>query len=238
MKVNNEKVNLSNSVDKAKRLYKCEFCNSKFGIQKFLDAHLKKVHKNDNKEICGKSLTTTTNKAKKLAMVENENFAEHQLPHGWKKVGYRRSDYTWDFYVYGPNGKKFRSNVEIRKYLERNPGVECDLDVTNISRPKNPQNLPSEELLKTNLATVHEEKQPYGCDICKKYFPMKSDLMNHIETEHVEKESIKESSEFEILDNFSEHKATLEKKNATSVHDGKKKIKWPVILCVMKIFLQ
>ena len=51
---------------------------------------------------------------------------------------------------------------------------------------------------------------------------MKSDLMNHIETEHVEKESIKESSEFEILDNFSEHKATLEKKNATSVHDGKK----------------
>ena len=207
VKVNNEKVNLSNSVDKAKRLYKCEFCNSKFGIQKFLDAHLKKVHKNDNKEICGKSLTTTTNKAKKLAMVENENFAEHQLPHGWKKVGYRRSDnYTWDFYVYGPNGKKFRSNVEIRKYLERNPGVECDLDVTNISRPKNPQSLPSEELLKTNLATVHEEKQPYGWDICKKYFPMKSDLMNHIETEHVEKESIKESSEFEILDNFSEHK--------------------------------
>ena len=48
---------------------------------------------------------------------------------------------------------------------------------------------------------------------------MKSDLMNHIEYEHVEKESIKESSEFEILDHFSEHKATLEKKNATSVHD-------------------
>ena len=57
---------------------------------------------------------------------------------------------------------------------------------------------------------------------------MKSDLMNHIEYEHVEKESIKESSEFEILDNFSEHKDALEKKNATSVHEGKKAIKCPV----------
>ena len=51
---------------------------------------------------------------------------------------------------------------------------------------------------------------------------MKSDLINHIEYEHVEKESIKVSSEFEILDNFSEHKDTLEKKNASSVHEGKK----------------
>ena len=162
-------------------------------------------------------------------MVKNENFVEHQLPHGWKKVGSRRSDnYTWDFYVYGPNGEKFRSNVEIRKYLERNPEVECDLNVTNISRPKNPQNLPPEEPRKTNHATVHEEKQPYGCDICKRYFSIKSDLKNHIESEHAEKESIKEPSEFKILDNFSEHKTAFENKNASSVHEGKKAIKCPV----------
>ena len=204
-KTNNEKEKLSNFVHKPKPLFKCEFCNSKFGIQKFLDAHLKKVHKNDNKEICGKSLTKTSKNAKKLSMVENENFVKHQLPHGWKKVGYRRSDnYTWDFYVYGPNGEKFRSNVAIRKYLEKNPEVECDLDVTNISRPKNPQNLLPEEALENN-ATVDEEKQSYGCDICKKYFSMKSDLMNHIESEHAEKESIKESSECKILDNHSKY---------------------------------
>ena len=141
-------------------------------------------------------ITKTYNKAKKLSLVENENFVEHQLPLGWKKVGIRRSDnHTWDFYVYGPNGEKFCSNVEIRKYLQRNPEVGCDLDVTNISRPKNPQNLPSEKLLKTNLVTVHEEIQPYGCDDCKRYFSKKSDLMNHIESEHVEKESVKEPSE-------------------------------------------
>ena len=52
-----------------------------------------------------------------------------------------------------------------------------------------------EKLLKTNLVTVHEEIQPYGCDNCKRYFSKKSDLMNHIESEHVEKESVKEPSE-------------------------------------------
>ena len=39
---------------------------------------------------------------------------------------------------------------------------------------------------------------------------------------------MKEPSEFETLDNFSEHKDALEKKNATSVHEEKKAIKCPV----------
>ena len=52
--------------------------------------------------------------------------------------------------------------------------------------------------------------------------------MNHIESEHIEKGSIKESSEFKIIDNHSECKDTLEKKNASSVHEGKKAIRCPV----------
>ena len=171
-----KKENLPNSDHKSKRLYKCEFCNSKFGIQKFLEAHLKKVHKSN---IMGK-----------------EDFVEYQLPYGWRKVGSRRPDnQTWDISVYGPNGERFRSNIEIRKYLERNPEVECDLDVTNTYRLKNMQKDQSKDLQKTNLAAVHKEKQPFGCDICKTYFSIKSDLMNHIESEHVEKESIQENEQ-------------------------------------------
>jgi cytidine deaminase len=221
-----KKETISNSVHKTKRLYKCEFCNSKFGIQKLLEAHLKKVHQNDNKQIDGKSQTKTV---KKVSISEEEDFVEYQLPYGWKKVGRRRpNNHIWDVYVYGPNGDKFRSNAEISTYLQRNPKIVCDLDVTNTFRMKNMQNHTSKELQKTNLATVNEEKKNYGCDICKRYFSIKSDLMNHIESEHVEKESIEEPSECKILDNFSEHKDALEKKNASSVHEGKKAVKCPV----------
>lgn len=40
----------------------------------------------------------------------------------------------WDYYVFAPNGQKFRSNVEIKTFLRTNPSVKCDLDVTNTSR--------------------------------------------------------------------------------------------------------
>ena len=53
--------------------------------------------------------------------------------HGHKRKNY--STKPWDFYVISPNGKKFRSNKEITKYLTQNPGVECDLDVTNCTTP-------------------------------------------------------------------------------------------------------
>ena len=46
--------------------------------------------------------------------------------------------------------------------------------------------------------------------------------MNHIESEHVGKESIEEPSE------CSEQKDAHEKKNTFSVHEGKKAVKCPV----------
>ena len=38
------------------------------------------------------------------------------------------------FYVYAPNGQKFRSNVEIKKYLGNHPDVKCDFEATKISK--------------------------------------------------------------------------------------------------------
>ena len=65
---------------------------------------------------------------------QKEDYKEFQLPYGWKKTGQRRKDgECWDFYLFAPNGQKFRSNVEIKKYLENHPNVKCDMEVTKIS---------------------------------------------------------------------------------------------------------
>ena len=72
-------------------------------------------------------------------MRETNDFQEYLLPYGWKKVGYRRksgsSQNVWDFYAISPNGKRLRSSNEVNKYLANNPGVKCNLNVTNTKRP-------------------------------------------------------------------------------------------------------
>ena len=70
---------------------------------------------------------------------ETNDFQEYLLPYGWKKVGYKRksgsSQNVWDFYAMSPDGKRLRSSNEVNKYLDNNPGVKCDLNVTNTKRP-------------------------------------------------------------------------------------------------------
>ena len=63
---------------------------------------------------------------------ENDSYREYCLPFGWKKTGcLRQNGKTWDFFVFSPNGKKFRSTVEVNRYLDQNPDVQCDRSVTN-----------------------------------------------------------------------------------------------------------
>ena len=67
---------------------------------------------------------------------ENDSYREYCLPFGWKKTGYlRQNGKTWDFFVFSPNGKKFRSTVEVNRYLDQNPDVQCDRSVTNTLKP-------------------------------------------------------------------------------------------------------
>jgi len=68
---------------------------------------------------------------------QSEDNLEYSLPYGWKKIGHRRTgdQDRWDFYIITPDGKKLRSNPEIDRYLEKNPDVDCDREVTNTSRP-------------------------------------------------------------------------------------------------------
>merc|ERR1712008_424169 len=66
---------------------------------------------------------------------ETEDYKEISLPYGWKKEGHRRKGSNpgkhWDFYVFSPEGMKFRSTKEVNKYLDNNPEIKCDRNVTN-----------------------------------------------------------------------------------------------------------
>ena len=60
------------------------------------------------------------------------NDIEILLPYGWKKLGHKRKNLNhWDFCLISPDDKKFRSNIEIKRYVENNPSIKCDLSVTN-----------------------------------------------------------------------------------------------------------
>ena len=66
---------------------------------------------------------------------DTENYREILLPYSWKKVCCKRKHCDrWDFHVLSPQGKKLRSNIEIKKYLEVNPDIKCDRNVTNTSK--------------------------------------------------------------------------------------------------------
>ena len=63
------------------------------------------------------------------------SYKERLLPYDWKKVALKRKNSDrWDFHVLSPQGKKLRSNIEIKKYLEVNPDIKCDRNVTNTSK--------------------------------------------------------------------------------------------------------
>ena len=124
---------------------------------------------------------------------ESSDFQEYMLPYGWKKVGYRRTSNRWDFYIITPDGKKLRSSVKVKEYLEKNPNVLCDIKVTNTNRPKN---LPAYNLQgykhRTTEIDVQEEnrfvessllerrpKCAHICDKCSISFKSKQTLINH-----------------------------------------------------------
>ena len=79
--------------------------------------------------------TTISEKSKIGPVKETENYREILLPYSWKKVCRKRKNGDrWDCHVLSPQGKTLRSNIEIKKYLEVNPDVKCDRNVTNTSK--------------------------------------------------------------------------------------------------------
>ena len=84
-----------------------------------------------------KAIKTSSKKmtAKSNSAEDTGSYKEYLLPYDWKKVALKsKNSDRWDFHVLSPQGKKFRSNIEIRKYLEVNPDIKCDRNVTNTSK--------------------------------------------------------------------------------------------------------
>ena len=86
---------------------------------------------------------TQCSEVKKKRDQNRDGDREYSLPFGWKKIGLMRKKTenssgrrVWDFYVYSPSGQRFRSTKEVTKYLESNPDVQCDPEVTHCQRPK------------------------------------------------------------------------------------------------------
>ena len=75
---------------------------------------------------------TTCEMDKVEFLKKTDNDVEFSLPYGWKKFGHKRKNSNnWDFYLISSDNRRFRSNPEIKRYLENNPNVKCDLSVTN-----------------------------------------------------------------------------------------------------------
>ena len=70
----------------------------------------------------------------RIQRAKAEKCLKCSLPYGWKKIGYQRQNRRkrcWYFHVFSPCGRRFRSNPEIDRYLDQNPEVKCDRNVTN-----------------------------------------------------------------------------------------------------------
>ena len=142
-------------VHEGKRLYACSVCNYMSYYELQLKEHVLAVHE-EKKSPLSLSKSKILNEIQSTQKVQeeknsddNSSILEYPLPYGWKKVGQKRANEKgWDFYVFNPEGRKFRSNIQIKKYLEKNPDVPCDLEVTNTCKPKGLRT-PSKEKLKT-----------------------------------------------------------------------------------------
>ena len=92
----------------------------------------------------------------------SENQREYKLPYGFFKTASRRltgaTAGKWDMQIVSPNGQRFRSNRELNVYLDNNPTIKYDPEVTSISKPKDLLNGDHEKSLniKTEVPDVND----------------------------------------------------------------------------------
>ena len=131
-----------------KKPHKCSICDYTTAQKKHLKEHIISVHEEGKPQ-------------REQNKVEDK---EYFLPFGWKKIGVMRKKSgrtVLDFYVYSPSGQKFRSTKEVIKYLESNPDVQCDREVTHCRRPKNLNKRSSKN--NSNLKLAISKTYPKSC---------------------------------------------------------------------------
>ena len=132
------------TVHEVKKPFQCSLCPAKFGSKEKKTKHLALNHAITGFFKETQNENQSENQEIKLIRA-TETRREYSLPYGWKKVGHKRSEMSkmqgWFFEMFSPNGKKLRSTPELKKYLDENPKVECDLEVTNVSCPSDMKHL-------------------------------------------------------------------------------------------------
>ena len=116
---------------------KCSICKKVLGQEDTLKKHNAAVH--EGKKAQDKTTKSLRKKVKRNdsepqigKLEKRKDYQEFALPFGWRKVGQKRpNSKKWDFLVFNPDGKKFRSNVKVNKYLENNSEITCDQKVRN-----------------------------------------------------------------------------------------------------------
>ena len=82
----------------------------------------------------------TNHESREILVNTTNNTREYKLPYDWsKKLTRRRTGKEtgrWDVYIYSPEKKKFRSNLEIQSYIRDHPEVEYDPESIKIQKPK------------------------------------------------------------------------------------------------------
>ena len=96
-------------------------------------------------------------------------------------------------------------------------------DLRNTSNVKDLQNHRPSNLKKSKVSTLNERKQSFGCNICKTFFPSKSDLVVHIESVHSGKELNENPRKTRVFHDKYKQKHMLAKEHFSPVHEEKKK---------------
>ena len=156
------------SVHQGKKLHQCNTCGKSFASAQILCRHKRVVHEGKKPYKCQKCELWFDFqfewKKHRIEVHERENLSNINLP-----LQAEESSLVRPWAEHG-----VQENSQILSGVE----VECNLDVTNTSRIKVPPIDQTNELLQTNVATVHEEKHPYSRE------------------NHIEKESGTEQTKF------------------------------------------
>merc|ERR1712062_92579 len=115
-----------------------------------------------NSKIMSNNKAKTQNEDKEIEITNQLDLKEYSLPFLWRKKYQRRENgKKWDVYVYSPDGRRFRSNIEIEKFLKENPNIQCDRNLTKCKRPKHLSSPDSER--KTKKAKLDESYEVSPC---------------------------------------------------------------------------
>ena len=142
-------------------------------------------------------------KSKKIKLIQKtEAFQKYSLPYGWIKICRLTRTDRWYFYLISPNGKKFRSNPEVYSYLEANPDVKYDKEVTyiglgkpqkkhkSLKKKKFKKDYSGKEIWEINpfaLQRKLEALEEFGfvsCAMCKEALSCQSEVSEHYWFEH------------------------------------------------------